>query len=191
MTTSRFASLALPTARPQSRGRAAVVAALLLVVAGCQLPPPYEPPRAPEPVPPARTPDAPPARTEAPPPTPPEPAPPPPPQREFRLGAASASLVAQARSQSEGGHHGLAAATLERALRIEPENPLVWVELARVRQAEGNHAQADAMGRKALSLATGDPRAQSAAWQVIAESLRARGRNAEAAEADQQASLAR
>ncbi len=43
------------------------------------------------------------------------------------------------------------------------------------------------MGRKALALATGDPQAQSSAWRLIAESLRLRNRNQDAAEADQKA----
>lgn len=80
-----------------------------------------------------------------------------------------------------------AGATLERALRIEPGNPLLWIELGRVQMEEGNAAQADGMGRKALVLASGDPAAQAAAWHLIADSLRARGRNAEALEADQRA----
>ena len=61
------------------------------------------------------------------------------------------------------GNYGQASVTLERALRIEPDNPLVWIELGRVRLAENNGLQADAMGHKALALATGDPAAQSAA----------------------------
>jgi uncharacterized protein HemY len=81
-------------------------------------------------------------------------------------------------------------ATLERAQRIEPGNPLVWIELGRLNLLENNGAQADAMGRKALALATGDGGAQSAAWQLIADSLKARGRNAEAADAERRASLA-
>jgi Tfp pilus assembly protein PilF len=80
-----------------------------------------------------------------------------------------------------------AAATLERALRIEPDNPLVWIELGRVRIAENNPAQAEAMGRKALALATGDPGAQSSAWHLIADAQRARGDNAGAAEAERRA----
>jgi tetratricopeptide (TPR) repeat protein len=107
--------------------------------------------------------------------------------RPFHFGAATAALVGQARTQASGGGYEQAAATLERALRIEPDNPLVWIELGRVRLGENNPAQADAMGRKALALATGDPAAQAAAWHLIAESLRARGRNGEAAEADQRA----
>jgi len=39
------------------------------------------------------------------------------------------------------------------------------------------------MGRKALAMSVGDDATQSAAWELIAQSLRARGRNAEAEEA--------
>jgi len=104
--------------------------------------------------------------------------------RQFHIGPAASSLVTQARAQAGGGEFAPAAATLERALRIEPGNPLLWIELGRVRLAENNAAQADAMGRKALALATGDAGAQAAAWQLIADSLRARGRDPEAAEAE-------
>jgi tetratricopeptide (TPR) repeat protein len=107
--------------------------------------------------------------------------------RQFHLGPAATALVAQAHRQALAGDYGQAAATLERALRIEPDNPLVWVELGRVQLGENNPAQADAMGRKALALATGDAAAQASAWRLIAESLRARGRNGEAYEADRRA----
>jgi tetratricopeptide (TPR) repeat protein len=110
-----------------------------------------------------------------------------PPARQFHLSTASQSLVNQAHSQAAGGDYGGAAATLERALRIEPDNPLLWTELGRVRMGENNPAQAEAMGRKALALATGDTVAQSSAWHLIADSLRARGKNAEAADAEHRA----
>ena len=71
--------------------------------------------------------------------------------------------------------------------RIEPDNPLVWIEYGRVELGAGDAAQADGMGRKALQLATGDPSAQAAAWHLIADSLRARGNNELAAEAEQHA----
>jgi predicted Zn-dependent protease len=122
-----------------------------------------------------------------------QPAPPPPdrpsapPPRQFHLGPAASALVTQAHTQAGGGDYGQAAATLERALRIEPDNPLLWIELGRVRLDENNAAQADAMGRKALALATADAGAQAAAWRLIADSLRSLGRNPEAAEADERA----
>lgn len=107
--------------------------------------------------------------------------------KQFHLGPASSALVTQAHQQAESGDLGQAAATLERALRIEPDNPLVWIELGRVRLAENNPAQADSIGRKALALATGDSSAQSSAWHLIADALRVRGDNGGAAEAERHA----
>jgi tetratricopeptide (TPR) repeat protein len=107
--------------------------------------------------------------------------------RQFHLGAASSALVNQAHTLSGSGEFAQAAATLERALRIEPDNPLLWIELGRVRLGENNPAQADATGRKALALAVGDPTAQASAWRLIGDALRSRGRNGEAAEAEQRA----
>jgi hypothetical protein len=119
----------------------------------------------------------------------PVPAPPPytAPQRQFRLGTASSALVARAHAEANGGDYGQAAATIERALRIEPDNPLLWIELGRVRLAANDPAQADAMGHKALALATGDLAAQSSAWHLVADALRALRRNPEAAEAEERA----
>jgi Tfp pilus assembly protein PilF len=117
-----------------------------------------------------------------PPPAPPEP-PSTPAAREFHLGTASRALVTQAHAQANSGDFGQASATLERALRIEPENPLLWIELGRMRLGAADADQADAMGRKALALGTGDPAAQAGAWRLIADSLQALGRNAQAADA--------
>jgi len=110
-----------------------------------------------------------------------------PPPKQYRLGAASSALVAQAHKQMGGGDFGLAAATIERAMRVEPDNPLLWIELGRVRYTAGDYSQADSMGHKALALATGDPQSQASAWRLIADSLRSRRRNEEAAEADKRA----
>jgi len=109
------------------------------------------------------------------------------PQRRFHLGTAATALVTRAHAQASRGEYVLAAATIERALRIEPENPLLWIELGQVRMRDGNAVQADGIYRKALSLATGDSELQATAWILIAESLRTRGRNQEAAEAERRA----
>jgi Tfp pilus assembly protein PilF len=113
------------------------------------------------------------------------PATPAPPQatRQFHLGNAATALVAQAHARVAAGDFPAATATLERALRIEPDNPLTWIELGEVQLAAGNAAQADNMAHKALALASGDPNAQASAWRLIAESLRARNRNQEASSA--------
>jgi uncharacterized protein HemY len=124
------------------------------------------------------------------PPVEPAPQPPPPvqaPPKQFRLSAASSALVSQAQKQANGGDTVAATGTLERALRIEPDNPLLWIELGRLRLEENNPVQAHGMGRKAVALATGDPKALSSAWRLIAEALRAQGRIQEAREADERA----
>jgi Tfp pilus assembly protein PilF len=129
---------------------------------------------------------APPVPVQPPPPAPPE-QPSPPPPRQFHLGTASRALVAQAHGQANSGDFGQASATIERALRIEPDNPLLWIELGRMRLGAADAEQADGMGRKALSLGTGDPSAQASAWRLIADSLQARGRNSQAADAARRA----
>jgi len=105
------------------------------------------------------------------------------PTRQYRLGGAASALVTQGHARAAAGDYPAATATLERALRIEPENPLTWIELGRVQLAAGNAVQADNMGHKALALASGDPSAQAAAWRLISDALRMRGRNQEAATA--------
>lgn len=165
-----------------------VVSAMALL-AGCVLPAPYSPP-APAPAPvsvPPPTETLPPV--QPPPPAPavqptPEPPAAPPPVRARALNPAARTLVAQAQTQVAAGNYAVAAANLERALRIEPDSAQLWIEMGKVRQAEGNFAQAENMGRKALSVATGDPRSQSAAWRLIAESFRSRKRVQEARDAD-------
>jgi tetratricopeptide (TPR) repeat protein len=174
-----------------------MVSALVLggVLTGCALlnPPPSftseNPPGNPSPEQQALPPQA-PASQAAPPagasaPTPPEQQAPQ--QQEFTLGAAASALVSDAHTQEQSHDFGLAAETLERALSIEPRNPLVWIELGRENIQAGNPAQAYGMGRKALYLASGDPRAQASAWQLIAASLRAQGRNDEAYGAEEKA----
>lgn len=108
-------------------------------------------------------------------------------QRQFTLGPAATALVGEAHAEEQSRNFGLAAQTLERALSIEPGNPLVWIELGRENILAGNPTQAYGMGRKALYLASGDPRTQARAWQLIAASLREQGRNSEAYAAEERA----
>ena len=114
------------------------------------------------------------------PPAVPRPAPP----REFRLSPATQSLVAQAHTLQGRGDLLGASSTLDRALRIEPSNPLLWIELGRIRLVEGDAHQAEVCGRKALALASNDQRALSAAGHLLADALRTQGRNQEASEVE-------
>src|SRR2546430_15121265 len=75
--------------------------------------------------------------------------------RQFHIGPAASSLVTQARTQAGGGEFGPAAATLERALRIEPGNPLLWIEVGGVRLAGRNAAPGGGPGPEAGGRAAG------------------------------------
>ena len=152
----------------------------------CAVPSPYERPAPPpEQQPPETPPETRPGESPS---TTPEPtAPPAPVVREPTLGAASRALVSQAQTQMATKNYIVAASSIERALRIEPDNPLLWIELGKVRFAEGNYVQAENMARKAVTMSVNAPRAQSSAWRLIADSYRARGKNIEAQEAQARA----
>jgi tetratricopeptide (TPR) repeat protein len=81
--------------------------------------------------------------------------------------SASASLLAQSRSEQAAGRYPQAAAAVERALGIEPNNPLLWLELGEIRLAEGNTTQAQAMARKALTLSAGDRGVEARAASLL------------------------
>jgi len=98
------------------------------------------------------------------------------PPRAIALSHASSSLVTQAHAQIAHGDLAAASSTLDRALRIEPNNSLLWIELGRLRLAESDPHQAEVCGRKALALASGDRAVQSQASRLVADALRVQGR---------------
>ena len=119
------------------------------------------------------------------------PVPPPPPRappspRENHLSPATLSLVTQSRTLASRGDLDGASSTLDRALRIEPNNPLLWIELGRLRLLESDAHQAEGCGRKALALASGDHGTQAQAGRLLADALRAQQRNQEAIEIERQ-----
>jgi tetratricopeptide (TPR) repeat protein len=138
-----------------------------------QPPPPLSAPASPQPTPPPPSPYQPPAH-------------PPQPARENHLSPATRSLVTQARSQVTRGDLPAASSTLDRALRIEPNNPLLWIELGRLRLAENDAHQAEGCGRKALALASGDRATQAQSGRLLADALRAQSRNQEARDVENQ-----
>ena len=88
---------------------------------------------------------------------------------------AIAGLMQSARSDSEAGKLGSAAATLERALRIEPKNPRLWQELARVRLKQGEYAQAENVAARSNAWAGSDNSLRAENWRLIAQARDARG----------------
>lgn len=89
--------------------------------------------------------------------------------------AAVASLVTSARADAAAGRLVQAAASLERALRIEPRNPHLWQELARVRMKQGDYAQVESVAARSNSWAGGDNRLRAENWRLIAQAREARG----------------
>ncbi len=66
------------------------------------------------------------------------------------------ALLERARNAEAGGNLDQAANLVERALRIEPENPWLWYRLAHVRLLQGRRQAALELARKALSLTADD-----------------------------------
>src|SRR5438105_15198087 len=80
-----------------------------------------------------------------------------------------------ARADAAAGRLTNAAASLERALRIEPRNPRLWQELARVRLKQGQYAQAESVAARSNSWAGSDNALRAENWRLIAEAREARG----------------
>ena len=126
-----------------------LLALLALLVAGCATVVP-----APQPAPEPASEQAPTARTE---------------------NLAIAGLMDDARTDAAAGRLGNAAAQLERALRIEPRNPRLWQELARVRLKQGDYMQVEGLAARSNSWARDDPALRAENWRLIARSREARG----------------
>lgn len=71
------------------------------------------------------------------------------PVRNYPSSAPVQILLKQAQGEAGQGKLGVAEATLERALRIEPENPGLWLKLSELKRQQGDTAQAEAMAAKA------------------------------------------
>ena len=104
----------------------------------------------------------------------PEPAPLPAPAARTE-NLAIAGLLDGARADAAAGRLANAGASLERALRIEPRNPRLWQELARVRLKQGDYAQAESTAARSNSWAGSDNALRAENWRLIAHAREARG----------------
>lgn len=84
-------------------------------------------------------------------------------------------LLDQAARQRESGDLQAAATSVERAMRIQPGNPWLSLELARIRLEQGNHGQAELLAQRALAQAGGDRGLRSTCWEVTAAAREAAG----------------
>jgi tetratricopeptide (TPR) repeat protein len=90
---------------------------------------------------------------------------PPPPSRNEAVVA----LLEQAQTQYAAGQSEAAGSSLERALRIEPRNPVLWQELARVRLGQGQYRQAENLAAKSNALAANDKLLRAENWRLIGQ----------------------
>jgi predicted Zn-dependent protease len=90
-----------------------------------------------------------------------EPVPPP--------GQAVVALLATAEQRARAGNLDSAAAVLERALRLEPHDPLLWHRLAKLRLQQGQFAQAASLAAKSNALAGNNRPLQASNWNTIAQ----------------------
>lgn len=80
---------------------------------------------------------------------------------------ASGALLEQSRAQRAAGSLPAARSSLERALRLDPNNAVLWLELGELELQTGNAAQAAEMARKAMTLAGRDARLTARAERLL------------------------
>lgn len=76
-------------------------------------------------------------------------------------------MLEQSRAQRAAGSLPAARASLERALRLDPNNAAIWLELGELELQTGNSAQAATMARKAMTLAGRDARLSARAERLL------------------------
>jgi hypothetical protein len=101
-------------------------------------------------------------------------------------------LMRRAEDQRRAGDLDAATVSLERALRIAPEDAVLWHELARLRLEQERHALVPELAAKSNALAApGDISLRRANWELIAAARRALGDPAGARAAEREAATLR
>lgn len=100
-----------------------------------------------------------------------------------------ATLVDEANAHAAAGNTDKAIASLERALRIEPKNALLWHRFAAIRLQQHNWQQAIALARKSNALANDNTALKSQNWSIIARAYEGLGDLEKAKEARQRQRL--
>lgn len=103
------------------------------------------------------------------------------------VSPAVVALLNDAGRQARGGEHEAAAASLERALEIEPRNAWLWHRLAVENLALDRLDESAGMAAKSNALAGDNTRLQADNWRLIATVRERQGRDGEAAEATRRA----
>jgi thioredoxin-like negative regulator of GroEL len=102
-------------------------------------------------------------------------------------GGAVIALLDRADSYRASGDMTNEAATIERALRIEPNNARLWSRLAATRLEQGQPRQAEQLALKSNALSATDTRLQAQNWRLVAKARWALNDSAGARVAEQKA----
>lgn len=108
-------------------------------------------------------------------------------QSSYRSHETVLKLTAKARRQIKAGELEHAFSTLERAIKIDPSDPVPWNVLAGIQLKRGNMDQAEQLAKKSNLLAKNDKTLRTQNWLIIAEALEQRGLNKEAEAAKRRA----
>jgi tetratricopeptide (TPR) repeat protein len=104
---------------------------------------------------------------------------------------AVSGLKRRADDERRSGDLDAAVVSLERALRIAPEDPSLWHELAEVRLDQKQYGRAEQLAAKSNALAgPQDDHLRTANWTLIAKARRDQGDAPGAREAERRAGLA-
>jgi len=82
------------------------------------------------------------------------------------------ALREQSVAAAARGDHDQAVALIERALRIEPSRPELWIDLARLHLEEGDKSGAEQFARKALLFTKNRPDLEQQAYTLISNAQR-------------------
>lgn len=85
------------------------------------------------------------------------------------------ALVDAARIDINSGKLDTAGASFERALRIEPRNPALWQELAKLRLQQGQYQQAEGLAAKSNGWAGSNKTLRADNWRIIGQARLKRG----------------
>ena len=99
----------------------------------------------------------------------------PPAARPVSDNSAVVALSDAARTDAAGGKLDAAVASLERALRIEPHNPALWQDLARLRLEQGQYQQAEGLAARSNGWAGNDNVLRADNWRIIGQARLKRG----------------
>jgi len=89
--------------------------------------------------------------------------------RSSKTSPAVEALMVRAYADAKLGRTDAAMGKLERALRIEPQNPKLWYQLAELHYKSGDYQQAITMAKKAINFSSNDQQMTDKNWRLISK----------------------